>query len=247
MFGRFLFHLLLGGTIFTLALPAVHARRDEVEDEQRLQFLRQATGSAPNSSSNSFQSRLNAIMDTTASTERYSVVADEYKEKQRILAEERAELNEELLTSPPPYKEGGPLKTQDKTKIQNADIQNQIDGTEGSFQKTRDALQSEFDQRIQKRPAIAPAADSPLLKESGTLAPSLANNPFYIQPESGESSQANFQQRKPIMASRIASQTGISAQEAEDLVSQVSNSEELILRLMQDQGMTYGEASDITS
>lgn len=247
---RSVFLAVLSVMVFTLCLPSAQARRDEIENPERLQFLRQATGSTPSSSSQStsFQSRLSAIMDTSASTERYSVAAEEAQERKQVYAELQEELAEEEL--PPDNKTNNSLKKQDQKKVSNTMTKTKLDGSDRSFQKERDKIQEEFDQRLKKTAEPSPAASaapSDLLKETGTLAPSLANNPFYNAPEGSGNDQARFADRKPVIASRLSGVLNISAQEAEDMVSGTSNPEELVLRLMQDYGVTYGEASDMTS
>lgn len=250
-----------------LFLPSLQARYDRVDSDQRLQFLTQATGSSSGSesqSSSSFQTRLNAIMDTTASAERTSVATDDAKERQRILAAEQAEFKvgpEESEASPD---EPGVLKTQDLKKIKDAAAQAKTDGSDELFQKKRQDIYAEFDERIQKAGENGGAGPRPPAGEAGArpesgrpqggaptsnLAPSLANNPFYFAPESEDDApfQMGFQERKPIITSRLMELTGISAQDAQDVVAQASSPEELIRHLMQEYAVTYGEAEDVAS
>jgi hypothetical protein len=224
-----------------LSISPVQARRsDEIDSDQRLQLLRQATGT-PSAPVGTFQARLDSIMNTSASTERMTVATEDAQERQKILALERPELLEEELEPEDPAS----MRKMDKTKIANVKVKLKEDHSEEGFQKTRDAISSEFDQRIQKASNAQQIADSQKTEaDAGSLPPSLANNPFYFSTEKRESL---FKDRKAIIVSRIMGASNISAADAESLVSQSSSSEELILQLMQEHGMTYGEASDIVS
>ena len=230
--------------------PSAQARRDndQVDSYARLSLLQQATGSSSAQNPSSFQSRLSTIMNTTPSAERTTVALDDAKERQQVLAADQALIE----PSPEPSEDDGkgPLKTKDQKKVSDTEIENKLDGSEDAFQKTRDDIQSEFDKRIQKaqEEKSQPPASQTQKKEATDLPPSLANNPFYMQQESNEKTEKeSYNERKPIMVSRIMSVTGIPRQEAEGLLSECSSADELMLRLIRDYSLTYGEASDITS
>jgi len=74
------------------------------------------------------------------------------------------------------------------------------------------------------------------------LRPSLAHNQFYFS----EESRQTFTDKKPVIVSRLV-QRGYTRLEAENLVSGSTSPEELVLALMQNEGMDYGEATEYSS
>ena len=71
----------------------------------------------------------------------------------------------------------------------------------------------------------------------------MANNPFYKGSTTINAQEKKFDENKAVIVSRLV-QTGMDQEDAESLVGESSNEEDLILKLMQQQDMTYGDASE---
>ncbi len=242
--------LLLAAANLMGSFPA--AAREEVDSAEKLDLLQRATGATTpsESSSSSFQNRLNAILDTTPSKERTSVAdQDAQARQQKIQAEILASATPEpeISESPGPDDLNKPLQVKDKTKILNAQTDLKVDGTQKAYDKERAEIFKEADEKTKKALETAPkplasASQSPAA--ASNLPPSLANNPFYQKAAgNGTLSEESFETRKPLVVSRLIA-NGMSNEDAESLVSRASSSEELVLLLMQEQGYSFGQASD---
>ncbi len=82
-------------------------------------------------------------------------------------------------------------------------------------------------------------SESPESKNSN-LRPSLANNPFYFS----DSGTTDYSETKTLMTSRLV-QMGYTRLEAQNLFDNTSSPEDAVLALMQKEGFSYGDATNI--
>ncbi len=235
---------------FLASLPLNAA--NDVKDYERLQLLQQATGQ--DTASNSFETRMNALLDTSsqATTTYTSQANEDYR-----IAQETQKQQRETAAIDAKYQTVTPVSVQAKDpananrlpvfRDDTRDAGALVDNSEAAYQQLlqdeaakRDELKK---QAVQPQAAAAQSAAAP----TPTLAPSLANNPFYIAGSAGMAkSRQDYETSKPVIISRLV-QNGYSRYAAEKMVTDASSSEDLIVYLMNIEGKTYGEASDLAS
>ncbi len=235
--------------------------RDEVRDYDRLRLLQQATGT-PVSGSNSFEARVNTMLnpesqaspvyDSQARTE--FADAEDLREKSRIDAAQNMKNLARNRTA-----EFGYLPKNDTglaavnlaselkvpaVKDDYAEKNSFVDASEESFQKN---LQTNLrEQAKEPENKTVPAAKKNKTDTPGSL-PSLANNPFYFAGNSEQrNNEENFEVSKPLILTRMV-QGGMSVDEAEQILTASTSSEDVILKLMQDFGKSYSSAKDTVS
>jgi hypothetical protein len=235
---------------FSAAVPA--QARDEVRDFERLRLLQRATGQP--TSENSFETRVNALMDVTTNvTPAYqSQAAEDAKiaETAQKKAAEAAALDAKYRERSLAQSQPSPEQTQtgrlpvypDDTRDKNL----HVDASEETFQKMRE---EEAEKKKQYEVLKNAEEDkSALLNKTiddKTLAPSLANNPFYFPGAPGAAKgRQDFENSKPVLMSRLI-QNGFTQFQVQRMLADASTAEELVLLLM-DEGKTYGEAADLT-
>ena len=75
----------------------------------------------------------------------------------------------------------------------------------------------------------------------------LKNNPFYFGPEGQASdSSGDFNSQKTVITSRLV-QFGIAPDTARSIVAESSSPEEIVMHLMHDENISYGEATDMVN
>ena len=238
---------ILAGTLFlalTVSLsPSLYARPNQIDSSERLNLLNQATGNE--STSNSFQARMDAIFDTTATPERSYVAGEDAaaREQQRLAALPPKEMVTTRISAStqPKY---NPLKNKDQGKVPNGSSPAAVkeDSSEVAYLKDRSDIQSEFDDRIAKKPAPATALKS---AASASDSDPLANNPFYTKDKTADGDENSYDKLKPLLLNRLVSHISvISPDTLADYVNQASSKEDLILILMREAGLNYGEASE---
>lgn len=248
----FLFCLLSAASFF-LASSTVQA--DQVRDYERLRLLQQATGETP-SGNNSFETRLNALLDVSTNTSPayQTQAAEDTREsqaEQKKIAEAAA-IEAKYLERTRALNQPSPEKTQTgpvPIKSEDArDTKNYVDASEDTFQRL---VREEADKKKQYEELKKQEKDKVKTLEDAVadrpkIAPSLANNPFYVQGASTVAkNQEDFDSRKALIVSRLV-QNGYSNFRAEQLVSEASTPEEMVLVIM-NEGQTYGEATEIVS
>ncbi len=210
---------------------------DEVDRDQRLNQINRATGQP--STNNSFQARLDSILNTTPTMERTLVANEDQAIREKAAESQRiaAENTYKLQTAPRPGK--------DLTKVKDTALRTKTDMTEKAYQTEREKIQKANleKKKLLKNPEEVPAGNKPAVQNSG-VSLSLTNNPFYHGNFS--KSTADFEDQKPVLVSRLIQQQGMAPEDAEKLVAQSSSPEELTISLMQEQNLTYQEAGDIT-
>lgn len=234
--------------IFSLfnSLPAA-ASSNRVENSERLQLLNQATGGSSSSGQSTFQNRLDAILNTTQTTQRDYIQNEEIQAREennaRILEEKELEEKRIKELNPERY---DPQKNSDQTKIADTSLAADLryDGSQKAYEEAQKKIQKEFDDRINQKPSAA----SPSVKEppspSSSLPPSLANNPFYTQ-RSAEAEESEYESMKPLIINRILMRNDVfNKQQVEEYVRRASSKEELVMILMKEPGLSYGDASE---
>ncbi len=235
------------------ASPAYVYGAQDVESAERLNMIRQATGgqNIPESSSSSFETRLNAIIDRPAEATdpaRAYVAEEDARARQKINAAPEEELSADELAKKAEKTGSDTLKQKAAKKKQEEDDSVKLDSSEKKYLENMHKLQKEIDDEKENRykpkktEEEAAAAKGDPSKEPLAL----ANNPFYF----GENKIKNdgkrrFEEDKPIITSRLMQQYGFSRSDAEGTVNPTSSSEELIIALMQAANLTYGQASEM--
>ncbi len=237
----------------------LYASRD-VESSERLKLLqratgqtaredaqRQANGQPPQSSSN-FQQRLDSIYDQTAQPERGYVAREDARELQAM---EMAKIQEELYEDEDSNEDEdeeedkmNPFGKKDKTREKTKDGKSLLDASEEAFQEETGKMWEEEDKRRAERAAAAEEAEQIQGKRNPSAPPSLSNNPFYFAPTASAAGK-RFEENKAVLVSRLV-HSGIDEETASTYLSEASNEEELILKLMQYEDFTYGEASEVS-
>ncbi len=227
-----------------LSLPASVLARD-VKDTEKLELLRQATGESDRSGID-FQQRLDSIMETDSSATRDYVADREDAESARILAQENAEALVEAQARPPVTERVKTSVAEEEEKAREKEaaalkpLDTRTDASEWAYQEERNKiLEDTTKAKTAPQTGSFPAGAS----QAGALAPSLANNPFYFKEANTE--RDAFEMNKPVVLNRLVQNGVMSEDDARNLVQGTVSQDDLILALMNDQGMTYGEASDI--
>lgn len=228
-------------------LPLGFAGSNRVERSERLQLLNQATGES-SSSQSTFQNRLDAILNTTQTAERNYVQTEEFeaKEERNALALEEAAAEEKRLKELNPDRYD-PKKNSDQTQIADSSLAEEFkyDGSQKAYEEAQKKIQKEFDERIAPKPdSQAAAAKGTGSAAASSLPPSLANNPFYTQ-QSAEAEESEYEAMKPLIISRILMRNDVfTRDQVEDYVRRASSKEELIMILMKEPFLSYGDASE---
>lgn len=233
---------LLTSLIFLSFCLPLEARDRTVESADRLNLLNQATGNT-DSASNSFQARLDAIVNTAPTPERTLVANDDEAARQqfavqtKIMEEKTAKRASDL--NPAKY---DPSKNKDNTKIAD-DSKSKVIGTEEAYLKEREDIQKESDEKLKKMAEANLKLAKPKLSPDAIPDDGLSKNPFYSGKTFAEE-QHTFEESKPILVSRLVS-LGMAQDSAVQYVSQSSSNEDLILILMRQEAMSYGQASNL--
>lgn len=223
---------------------------NSVQDSERLAQLNRATGASSGSSS-TYENRLDALLSTDRTPERSYMVTDEANARQRAAVSAQEEAEEEARArelNPGLY---NPKKAKDsKVTDFNAAKGSRTDGTERAYQTAKEEIQKEFDERIKKESQQAAelrAAQSSASEQSPSSASAsgLAGNPFYVGEEK-DPDQKRFDSRKAVIVSRLV-ERGISEEEANSSVGQATSEEDLIVNLMKNYDLSYGDASEAAS
>ena len=250
--------LLLFCVPLLLICPSLLSARsnEEVQSSERLQLLKQATGGSNGTSGTSgkptnFQNRLNALFDQTADPARDYVAREDQKTQESL---EQAQIQEELYaeadSAEDKDKEEGdsedkphPFGKRDKTKDAMKD-RNQIDASEETYQEELEKDRAEADKESdeEKNGEDKKKAEEED-KQGSEAAPSLANNPFYFSPS--KKPERKFEENKNVIISRLL-QRGMDETSASTYVGESSSEEELVLKLMQSEDYTYGDALEIS-
>ena len=231
-------------SLFLLPSPSFAERK--VDNYDRLNLLRQATGTTPTATS-SYEARLDAIFNPAAQPERSLVVQEDAQKRAANLTNQQqilAQANSRLETNPKPY-DDGLIRGKDATLKEKT----KIDNSEEAYQKSlEESRKPKKEKQPEQEKEESPSKEG---EEKNGLDPALANNPFYKGQPKEEDPAKKFELMKPILISRIAQtppgdpmgQLG-----AESLVSQASNLEELTVILLKDNpSLTHQQASELTS
>lgn len=217
--------------------PSGHSR-DQIDSDQRLNMLNRATGKE--STTNTFQARLDAILDTTATPERSYVGTQDEAIRQKAAVAKKEAADKEFL------RQSAPRPGKDTPKVKDTQVKLKTDMTEKNYLAEREKIRKANAERLRDlkttedpRPKEkSPASDS-------KVSMSLKNNPFY-HGNFSKNAQFDFEDQKPVLISRLIQQNGMDQIDAERLVSQAASPEDLTIRLMEDQGWTFQEANEVT-
>lgn len=225
-----------------------YAASNSVENSERLAQISRATGTSSGNTT-TFENRMDAILSNSRSQERAYVVNEETTARERAavqLQEEQEEIARAKELNPGLY---NPKKSKDNIQVtdSNAAKASKYDGTEKAYQTTRENIQKEFDERIKKESALAQEKRTAerAAGSLSTLPPSLANNPFYVGEEE-DPDQKRFESRKAVIVSRLV-ERGIAEEDASASVGQATSEEDLIVNLMKNYDLSYGDATDAAS
>ncbi len=221
--------------------PPAHAGRNDVESSQRLGLLQQATGSG---GSSGFQAQLNAVLSPSAQPDQAVILHQDAEARLEAKQTEADLLLEGLGPSTEDEEKKDEFAQRDKTREKTQD-QNQINATEKAYLKSVRDLQEEDQERRQK----AEAGQDALVTDreaASSKTDSGSQNPFYFGPAPVSIREKKFEENRPVIIERLIAD-GLAEEDAKALVAEVSNAEELILKLMQEENMTFGKASEIAS
>ncbi len=245
-------YLLLPAIAFTcLFSPSQASARQEIDSSDRLAFLNRATGN--DSSDNSFQRRVDAIMSTDASANRDFVsTRDEQarlETQKQLLEEKEAEMIRLNPPSSPKSNEeipkiGGKIEPDLFSDGMDRKMQ---DASNQAFNQTTSDIYKNMDEKKKMADMLqAGSAQTEETSNTGNELPSLANNPFYSGPGSEASEeQQRFEANKNIIIQRMVSTRGFEESDARRVVRNASSREELMINLMKE-GYTYGESTDLS-
>lgn len=231
------------------AAALAYNNSNSVQDSERLAQINRATGASSGSTS-TYQNRLDAMLSTNRTPERSYMVTEEASARQRAAVSAQEEANEaararELnpaLYSPKKAKDGGQITDFNASKA------SKTDGTEKAYQTAKEDIQKEFDERIKKasqQAAELRTAQANEAKNSSSAPAGLAGNPFYVGEEK-DPDQKRFDSRKAVIVSRLV-ERGISEEDANSTVGQATSEEDLIVNLMKNYDLSYGDASEASS
>ncbi len=224
-------------------LPAAFASQ-EARDTERLRLLQRATGQPV--ANTSFQSRVDAIFDTSSRanpTYEYSARkdAEELKAVNARIEQEKA-----LTDAALKRRNQGQSDTFDPRvavrKDDAMDKKSLVDASEKTYQDDLERLAQEKNSSEPEK--INLEKKTKREQEKSDMLPSLANNPFYFSPGT-DPGQTSFEAGKPLILSRIL-QLGYSRDEAESMLRDSTNEEDLILQLMSN-NVSYGDAKAVAS
>lgn len=124
-------------------------------------------------------------------------------------------------------------------------LDSQVRATEDSYWYERNKAERLYEEAERNQGAGTSAADSGTREaksesEDSSLRPSLANNPFYFSQTGG----TDYSETKTLMTSRLV-QMGYTRLEAQNLLENTASPEDALLALMQKEGFSYGDATNI--
>lgn len=232
--------ILLTSLLLSSGVLPLQASQD-TDRSSRLSLIRQATGQASTGSPGSFSSHVDSILNQTQfETER--IYAEQSTTPQFTAGTQtNTDLITGLTTEAPKEKERTKV---DAKSEESKPLDQRIQADQATVEKEQ-AKRLE-DQRLKEAALEKETLEGEAQQEKpgvraseGKLRPSLAQNPFYFSEESRQS----FEDNKSIIVGRLM-QAGYARTEADNLVSAATSSEELVLSLMQNEGMEYGQAAD---
>lgn len=245
------YFLLLSVVFASLFFPFQASARQEIDSADRLAFLNRATGN--DSSDNTFQRRVDAIMNTETSANRDFVgTRDEQarlEAQKQLLEEQEAEMIRLNPPSSPKTNEeipkiGGKIEPDLFSDGMDRKMQ---DASNQAFNQTTSDIYKNIDDKKKLADTLQPGSSQ--AEETGSIGnelPSLANNPFYSGPGSEASEeQQQFEADKNIIIQRMVSTRGFEESDARRVVRNASSREELMINLMKE-GYTYGESTDLS-
>jgi len=220
----------------------------KVKSSERLELLRTATG-ASSGGSTSFERRLNAILDPKAEPERSVVAREDARVQQQAID---ASLGEEAIYTTGVLQDEWLEDTlaEDEESEETEEeleglgpLQSKVTAAEKDYQQARTEMYRDIDASLEEEayPELPPYALG--VEKKSKLAPSLAHNPFYFDPESEDT----FQVHKPVIVSRLIQMGGFTSEQAQNLVDKANSPAELIIILMQDEDYYYGEALEFVN
>lgn len=249
--------LIRTAAVITIALltcsPQAHARQ-ELESSDKLAYLNSATGNT--AIQDPYQRRVDAIMEINPDPNR-TYVADQdaenrFEAKVEADEEEAARLALVDPVTPKPKNQGTKVETMiEPDPASQGPDNNRQDGRNKTFEQTTAKIYEDDDKKKTETALLAAqnkTAENQTAEKISKLPPSLANNPFYNAPISEDTSgeQEGFEMNRQLIVSRLVQSSNMSFEDAQKMVNSSSSREELIITIMQEQGLTYGASREVT-